>query len=455
MTPGRNEEKESPISRRKKALADAIAGVCASLIALWTFYPIDVWITNIQAEQVQQKVDAKSPYAERKPEAHHRRIPTSQNNMFAGVVMKTAHTTASSFFYFYIYSFLFSLYRNKRQLSNTTDISTSIRLLLTAVAAMANTFVTLPLDVLSAQQQTHKCSSTKSDDKNSEVSIDFCSPLPSGENSIMSNRSYFLQCDNLGRQEKNDLECDIIKESKVFEAIPLQAKSVKDRKDDDMSLQSFSSSTSLSDVVEKNYGKEQGLSSCEQRKERSPNRLQALLSLWKGLIPSLILCTNPAIHYTAFESFKAKWKTIRNAKSDLNMLEVFVVGFMAKFIATILTYPIVRAKVMLMVSNKAKFHHDQTSNLHSKGDKNKTNYGTLRNPSSSLTQILSQEYQSGGIVNGLYRGCSVQLLHTLLKSALVMMLREKITRFSYQALFFKTSSPSSKTIQSHSSSPMK
>ena len=35
--------------KRRKALADAMAGVAGSLVALWTFYPLDVWKTHLQA----------------------------------------------------------------------------------------------------------------------------------------------------------------------------------------------------------------------------------------------------------------------------------------------------------------------------------------------------------------------------------------------------------------------
>jgi hypothetical protein len=34
---------------RRKALADALAGVNASLISLWAFYPVDVYKTHLQA----------------------------------------------------------------------------------------------------------------------------------------------------------------------------------------------------------------------------------------------------------------------------------------------------------------------------------------------------------------------------------------------------------------------
>ena len=44
----------------------------------------------------------------------------------------------------------------------------------------------------------------------------------------------------------------------------------------------------------------------------------------------------------------------------------------------------------------------------------------------TMTRILVNTYQKEGIA-GLYKGCNLQLLHTLLKSALLMMVRERIT----------------------------
>ncbi|KAJ0410817.1 hypothetical protein ATCC90586_010140 [Pythium insidiosum] len=83
-----------------------------------------------------------------------------------------------------------------------------------------------------------------------------------------------------------------------------------------------------------------------------------LLSFWKGYVPSLVLVSNPSINYTVFDSLKLRvqqWKQQRtNAKRlvALTMLEAFVLAAIAKAIATIITYPVIRAKVLMQAQKK-------------------------------------------------------------------------------------------------------
>ncbi|CAM9853733.1 unnamed protein product [Scytosiphon promiscuus] len=97
---------------------------------------------------------------------------------------------------------------------------------------------------------------------------------------------------------------------------------------------------------------------------------------WRGFVPSLILTCNPAINYTAFDMLKALWLRRRHpdppaaaasaasgasagaaasargggAPGFLNPLEAFLVAAAAKSLATLITYPMIRAKVVLMTS---------------------------------------------------------------------------------------------------------
>lgn len=278
---------------RRKALADAITGVIASLAALWVFYPLDVYKTRLQS-------------------GHSR-----QDQWSAGLGLKSLHTASSSFTYFYLYSWIVAQYT-----SGNRRLSPSSRLVLSALAAMLNTCLTLPLDVLSAQSQT-----------------------------ALSTTPTMNLSDDEGEEE-------VTEESRVEEEEPIQKP-------------------------------------LDTKKHK--RRFQQVADLWKGLSPSLILCTNPAIHYTVFDTIKYRYLD-RCQRRSLNMPEAFVLGLAAKFAATMATYPLIRAKILLMVTDRR-----------------------------SLFGCLLEEYQKNGST-ALYRGCSWQLLHTMLKSALLMMVREKITR---------------------------
>lgn len=308
------------VLRQRKALADAVAGLLASLVALWTFYPMDVFKINLQAG---------SPVSR-----------YTLSRMYRGVVTKSVHCASSSFVYFYLYSFITTWWVEK---TKTTKISTLSRLALSAVAAMLNTTVTLPLDVLSMKQQTSSSGHTYDGRRHNSKNL--------------LNENDKAQSENKVEEEKKD-------DSEPKINIP-------------SSVSPYSTSPD------------------------SPN-------LWKGFVPSLLLCSNPSIQYTVFELIKTK---ILDARSDqrLNLREAFITGLVAKLVATIATYPLIRAKVMLMVTNQK-----------------------------SLLGSMVREYKSNGLP-GLYKGCNLQLAHTILKSALLMMIREKIMAITSNLILPKIS----------------
>ncbi len=307
-------------SRRQRALADALAGVIASLVSLWSLYPIETLKTNIQAN---------------------RKNAAAPGLLYRGITCKTLHTASSSFCYFYIYSWISSRFNN--------GSTTMRRLVLSAVAAMLNTCLTLPLDVLSAKQQTGF--KTKMDQTWNEASRETSTCLDESDENV------------LHEDEKKD-------DSALSEA---PSKSQESRH----SLKSDASSTHTEN--------------------------ESLTHLWKGLYPSLLLCSNPSIHFTVFDSIKSKVLKDSN-HTNLTMPQAFVVGLVAKFVATIATYPLIRTKVLLMVTSQT-----------------------------SMIKCLSKEYREHG-VRGWYRACHLQLFHTLLKSALLMMVRERITVTTRQLL---------------------
>ena len=168
----------------KEAFADATAGALSSLCALLLFYPIDVIKINLQADGRKNSSNGngknaiaskgKSTQTEftflsllremisKKPST----LPFIKS-LFRELHYKILHTTASSFTYFFIYSWIQSNHRlrvtsNAKKSSKSIGkykSSTSTRLLLSAIAAMVNVTLTLPLDLLASRSQTANRSS--------------------------------------------------------------------------------------------------------------------------------------------------------------------------------------------------------------------------------------------------------------------------------------------------------
>ena len=451
--------------QRKRAFADATAGVIGSLAAMLAFYPVDVWKTSLQANATiitrrankqcrdDEDDDAVAPANIHLLAANSNdvSIVTSTTlpsivssisqtvlRLFRGLPYKIAHTIASSFTYWYVYSLLQTKYAayqlNHHRLSSTSTSSSSssknssssvvAKLILTAIAAMINTGITLPLDTISSRRQVALASMKDGD----------------GDGESMNNNK---------------------------------------------------------------------------------QQLHSILSLWNGILPALMLCTNPAIQYTLYDAFKAAWLVRRRYKvhssqqqslqpssaaaassnnptrrrqHSLSMSEAFACGMISKFIATMITYPLIRCKVMLMVSTP---HHATTttttttittpassafssskeiSNLSTGGkergavlekgnnhiicngrydvQRGETEEATIISSSSSsspkssskamnkhpnyphsLPLLLLHIYQHDGGIRGMYQGCTLQLLHVVLKSALLMMVRERIADASHR--FFR------------------
>jgi hypothetical protein len=333
---------------RRRALADAVAGVVGALVSLWTFYPIEVFKTNLQAGYSTIENNNRN----------------KNKSMFQGVGTKTLYTTSSNFCYFFLYSWIVTKYVGP----NTKKVNPATRLLLSAAAAMLNTIITLPLDVLSSKKVTQgdEEETSKDSSKDSSETMDRVWDELQEENDDSSLSEYQ---DSLPELEEENKEENIT-------SITAQKEKEKGTSSSDTSRRLSSFGSLEVDEVGQNW-----------------------YSLWKGLTPALLLCSNPSINYTVFDIAKTRLLTRRQTSisSALSMPEAFLLGLFAKFVATIATYPLIRAKVILMVTSEK-----------------------------SLVATLCRTYREEG-VRGLYKGCDWQLLHAVLKSALMMMVREKLT----------------------------
>jgi hypothetical protein len=115
--------------------------------------------------------------------------------------------------------------------------------------------------------------------------------------------------------------------------------------------------------------------------------------LYAGLPPSLLLCLNPALHHALYDSLRE----LLLVEASLSAPRAFAAGVCSKYAATVLTYPLILAKVRMMTSRR------------------------------SLPATLAGAYAEGG-ARGLFKGLELQLGHTVLKAAVVMVVRERIHR---------------------------
>ncbi|CAK7340725.1 unnamed protein product [Dovyalis caffra] len=138
-----------------------------------------------------------------------------------------------------------------------------------------------------------------------------------------------------------------------------------------------------------------------------------------GLGISLLLTSNPAIQYTVFDQLKQKLlKTNKNNAEKtavtLSAFSAFVLGALSKSIATFLTYPAIRCKVVIQAADS---DDDETKKAQRKSTK-------------TLPAVICAIWKREGIL-GFFKGLHAQILKTVLSSALLLMIKEKITKTTW------------------------
>lgn len=140
------------------------------------------------------------------------------------------------------------------------------------------------------------------------------------------------------------------------------------------------------------------------------------IEAFDGLGISLLLTSNPAIQYTVFDQLKQRLLDGKLKKSgsgsspeSLSAFSAFLLGAISKSIATVLTYPAIRCKVMIQAAD--------LSDEETKENKKK--------PRKTILSVLEAIWKREG-VSGFFKGLHAQILKTVLSSALLLMIKEKI-----------------------------
>ena len=115
-------------------------------------------------------------------------------------------------------------------------------------------------------------------------------------------------------------------------------------------------------------------------------------ALFKGLVPSLWLVSNPVVQYFTYERLRIAAVLFRGS---LQALDIFVIGALAKMAATVVTFPLQIAQVQVYKSGKP----------------------TLR--------CLRDTVQANGLT-GVYKGMAPKLSQTCLNAALMFLFYEKL-----------------------------
>jgi solute carrier family 25 (peroxisomal adenine nucleotide transporter), member 17 len=140
-------------------------------------------------------------------------------------------------------------------------------------------------------------------------------------------------------------------------------------------------------------------------------RTEGIRHLWSGTITSLLLVSNPVIQFFAYEELKGMLLLRKSGDAlALRGLEAFVLGAMSKAVATVLTYPLQLAQVVLRLQ-----HHE----------KGVPRDDSCPAPYRGTLDCLVRLYRRDGL-EGLFTGMRAKLLQTVMTAAFTFLTYEQI-----------------------------
>ncbi|XP_069825040.1 peroxisomal membrane protein PMP34 [Dendropsophus ebraccatus] len=143
---------------------------------------------------------------------------------------------------------------------------------------------------------------------------------------------------------------------------------------------------------------------------------EGVQALWNGTFPSLLLVFNPAIQFMFYEGLK---RQLLRQQPELTSFQVFVIGAIAKTIATTVTYPLQTVQSVLRFGRE-------------KLNPEKRPLGSLF----SVIHLLRQRIRRLGFL-GLYKGLEAKLLQTVLTAALMFLIYEKLASLTFRLMGLK------------------
>ncbi|KAJ0259496.1 Peroxisomal nicotinamide adenine dinucleotide carrier [Hirschfeldia incana] len=146
-----------------------------------------------------------------------------------------------------------------------------------------------------------------------------------------------------------------------------------------------------------------------------------VIGFWKGVIPTLIMVSNPSMQFMLYETMLTKLKKKRALKGSNNVTawETFLLGAVAKLGATVTTYP------LLVVKSRLQAKQVTT------GDIRHQYKGTL----DAILKMIKYE----GLY-GFYKGMSTKIVQSVLAAAVLFMIKEELVKGAQLLLSNATSS---------------
>ena len=399
-------------------IVDAVAGAVGALLALLSTYPLMTLNTRQHTEPGARRDGGDDGDGERKRDAgsHGRsivdelRAVANENGGFAGLYRGIEPAVIGTVSSQAVYNYVYAALRGAAARLGTENgggarksLSALESLAIASVAGSINVALTIPIWTVCVRMQAERADEGAG----------------KREEGAVATRP------DAGADEKGDDEAE--RQRVASRAALGRARGSPDRSDrsDATAVPSFSRAR---DGTRKKTFLE---TTAEVWDESGP------AGFWRGVVPSLIMVSNPALQYAFYESasdaFRRRRRVRTVAGSDptrlaagpraLTALEVFVAASLAKMGATVLTYPVLLVKTRLQASKgkrskPADDKEDDPATLEREGSS-----APYDGAFDALRRIAREEG-----VAAFYRGMGTKMTQTVFAAALMFVTKEEIAK---------------------------
>lgn len=154
---------------------------------------------------------------------------------------------------------------------------------------------------------------------------------------------------------------------------------------------------------------------------------------WRGVVPSLLMVSNPALQYMFYETVgnglrkrrvgRSNGTQSNTSSADLSFFEVFVAASLAKMGATVITYPVLLVKTRLQAGKGGGKGGSNSGSINSG-----TTTDTPSSPGYSGTFDALQKIIRDEGPAAFYRGMGTKMTQTVFAAALMFVTKEEIAK---------------------------
>ena len=158
-------------------------------------------------------------------------------------------------------------------------------------------------------------------------------------------------------------------------------------------------------------------------------RNEGLGALLKGIFPSYVLVTNPIISYSIYEALKKFILHYMGGQSSaprrLSSRQIFLCSALGKLVATVVTYPYIMCRTYLQTENASKM--PITRGLAKQEPLGNAGLSGPYSEALKMMEYLRNVLSTEGFC-GLYRGLKSKVLQSVLSTALLFVVQERLVR---------------------------